>query len=606
MKHRMRWTLLLLMLLPCAVLAGEPQSFDYSSFGRIPVLHEGRIKPLSGFARVLFARTPCPSFSSADAWLAAMLFAPETMVQQPCFAVQSAETAHLLSLPENPSGRYSFAELAPGLAHIEPAIAQLMQKERKNLSPGEQDLIRLYDNVNAFADLLSTFSLLLPFPGLDRQARQTLHLPADTEITYLDLLKSREKLATAGHDDLAAASLRMQFLETMGSHNLLLRVIPPAWKSQEWLSPWAVLATAQGSPQSAALFADWRELALSYRHHDARAWQQASQRLQVAGSQATGVRPWALTLEMLYHRLNLLTLSLCGYLLALTLIAIGLWRHPGKPVALAYGVMAASVTLHGIALAMRMAILMRPPVSTLYESMIFVSFIAAGFGLLTERRHKGAEGLLIGSIIAALLLTAARIFAAGSDTLEVLVAVLNTNFWLATHVVCITTGYGASLLAGTLAHIYLFRRAMGHIPVSELAALHRRMHHTALTALFFTAIGTMLGGIWADQSWGRFWGWDPKENGALWIVLWLIWLLHGRIAGQLRELGFAVALALINIVVALAWVGVNLLSVGLHSYGFTDTAATGLTVFCAAELGTVTLLLLLILRLKRLFSASVA
>ena len=110
------------------------------------------------------------------------------------------------------------------------------------------------------------------------------------------------------------------------------------------------------------------------------------------------------------------------------------------------------------------------------------------------------------------------------------------------------------------------------------------MHKTAIFALLFTAVGTMLGGVWADQSWGRFWGWDPKENGALWIVLWLIWLLHGRLAGQLAPLGFAAGLALVNIVVALAWFGVNLLSVGLHSYGFTDTAAYGLLIFCIAEL----------------------
>ena len=163
---------------------------------------------------------------------------------------------------------------------------------------------------------------------------------------------------------------------------------------------------------------------------------------------------------------------------------------------------------------------------------------------------------------------------------------LDTNFWLATHVVCITTGYGTTLLTGMMAHLYLVKKA-GRVNDGILRPLIGRIHTMTLIALFFTAVGTMLGGIWADQSWGRFWGWDPKENGALWIVLWLLWLVHGRLAGQLRTLALMVGTALVNIVVALAWFGVNLLSIGLHSYGFTDAAALGLGVFCLAELGIV-------------------
>ena len=103
-------------------------------------------------------------------------------------------------------------------------------------------------------------------------------------------------------------------------------------------------------------------------------------------------------------------------------------------------------------------------------------------------------------------------------------------------------------------------------------------------ALFFTMFGTILGGIWADQSWGRFWGWDPKENGALLIVLWHLMVLHLRISGLIKPLGYAYAISLVNIVVAIAWFGVNLLNVGLHSYGFTDNVATNLILFIVFEL----------------------
>ena len=103
-------------------------------------------------------------------------------------------------------------------------------------------------------------------------------------------------------------------------------------------------------------------------------------------------------------------------------------------------------------------------------------------------------------------------------------------------------------------------------------------------ALFFTLFGTILGGIWADQSWGRFWGWDPKENGALLIVLWQLMMIHMRLSGLAKPKEFALGMALNNIIVALAWFGVNLLQVGLHSYGFDDGVARNLFMFIGFEI----------------------
>jgi ABC-type transport system involved in cytochrome c biogenesis permease subunit len=137
-------------------------------------------------------------------------------------------------------------------------------------------------------------------------------------------------------------------------------------------------------------------------------------------------------------------------------------------------------------------------------------------------------------------------------------------------------------MAAGLAHVYLgvkvFKRE-----ARILKPIQNLLYKIVLFALLFTAVGTALGGIWADQSWGRFWGWDPKENGALLIVLWLIWILHGRMSGHLRNVAFAAMAAFLNIIVALAWFGVNLLSVGLHSYGFIDGIALALGAFCAIE-----------------------
>jgi ABC-type transport system involved in cytochrome c biogenesis permease subunit len=227
---------------------------------------------------------------------------------------------------------------------------------------------------------------------------------------------------------------------------------------------------------------------------------------------------------------------------------------------------------HGAMVLARMLILSRPPVSTLYESLLFVSFILMVAGSLWARGRPNFQW--VNPLLAMIILITAPAVAPQGDTMGVLIAVLNTNFWLATHVVCITTGYAAALLVGTAAHLSLAQKdTRMEMPLKWLG----------VTALFFTATGTLLGGIWADQSWGRFWGWDPKENGALLIVLWLIWLLHGRMTRHMGARGFAALLAATNIIVALSWFGVNLLNVGLHSYGFTHAAAYGLAAFCGVE-----------------------
>jgi len=105
-----------------------------------------------------------------------------------------------------------------------------------------------------------------------------------------------------------------------------------------------------------------------------------------------------------------------------------------------------------------------------------------------------------------------------------------------------------------------------------------------LIALFFTLFGTILGGIWADQSWGRFWGWDPKENGALLIVMWQLMMIHMRLTAMVKPHGFALGMILNNIIVIIAWFGVNLLNIGLHSYGFAEGIALNLIIFISAEL----------------------
>ena len=168
--------------------------------------------------------------------------------------------------------------------------------------------------------------------------------------------------------------------------------------------------------------------------------------------------------------------------------------------------------------------------------------------------------------------------------MDTLVAVLNTNFWLLTHVICITVGYAVCFLVAVIAHYFLALRAWQPHKTQLMEQLKQAVKTLIILALLFTSIGTILGGIWADQSWGRFWGWDPKENGALLIVLWLIWMIHSKMTKDLNELTYMIAAGFLSVIVVLAWFGVNLLNVGLHSYGFITGVATGIAIFCAAEI----------------------
>src|SRR5690606_39182780 len=123
----------------------------------------------------------------------------------------------------------------------------------------------------------------------------------------------------------------------------------------------------------------------------------------------------------------------------------------------------------------------------------------------------------------------------GTDTMPSMIAVLDTNFWLSTHVTTVTMGYAAGLLAAAIAHVYILAYALGlkRQDPAFYRSLAKMTYGVLCFGLLFATVGTVLGGIWANYSWGRFWGWDPKENGALMIVLWLLIVLHARLAGYI-------------------------------------------------------------------------
>jgi ABC-type transport system involved in cytochrome c biogenesis permease subunit len=235
-----------------------------------------------------------------------------------------------------------------------------------------------------------------------------------------------------------------------------------------------------------------------------------------------------------------------------------------------------TVCVHTLALVARMYISGRPPITTLYTSALFVGWVCVVIGLLMELYSKLGVANVVASFTGFIALLIGYKLTTGvvsfkGDTFTVLMAVLDTNFWLATHVTCVTAGYGATLFAGTLGIVYVVRGVLTPSLTPPIAKeLGRMIYGTVCFAIFFSFFGTVLGGLWADDSWGRFWGWDPKENGALIIVLWNAVVLHAYWGRMVNERGLAVLVIVGNIVTAWSWFGVNELGVGLHSYGFTE------------------------------------
>ncbi len=227
------------------------------------------------------------------------------------------------------------------------------------------------------------------------------------------------------------------------------------------------------------------------------------------------------------------------------------------------------VLVHSIAIVARMYIQMRPPVTNLYSSVVFTGVVAAALGVYMLWQKRAFLAGVSGAFVGMLSLVVAVNLPYSGDTMGMMRAVLNSNFWLTSHVVTIMIGYCGVFLAGFMASFRLVANAFAKGNFGLLTTQTAESVYAILKiSLLFTFVGTMLGGVWADMSWGRFWGWDPKENGALMIVLWTAAVMHFRLLRVGNDRYFLALVSLGNVVTAWAWFGVNLLGIGLHSYGF--------------------------------------
>ena len=210
-------------------------------------------------------------------------------------------------------------------------------------------------------------------------------------------------------------------------------------------------------------------------------------------------------------------------------------------------------------------------ITNLYGTAIYIGWMSVLIGFFVELIYRNGIGTFVAGAAGFMTMIIAQYLAMGEDTMEMMRAVLDTNFWLATHVTTVNTGYAGTLFAGLLGGVFVVWGAFTPWQnKSNIKMLGDILYGVLCFATLFSFTGTVLGGIWADQSWGRFWGWDPKENGALLIVVWNALILHARWGGMVKQRGMAVLALMGNIIVIWSWWGVNMLGVGLHAYANAD------------------------------------
>ena len=592
--------------------------------GSLPIQDGGRVKPLSTFAKFSLLRLNGRSTGTDDQgnsitameWLLDVLVDPARANHYPVFQVQDSAAVHALGLgveEKKRRDRWSFEELRPGMPKLFELAHQFSSIDAKHRTTVQQQVIQLAEAVDIYLGLAGFLDFaraeLRPLTkgGVLADEFGTEHLTfTDVVRRAGDLADMSERLQTSS-DPLAREASHelghmLRFVSDLGRASLHLAMQPPDTElaaREAWHTPGEMLMTAFNGAVLTRLELDslvaLEQLGDSLQRDGQIDMDQAELALAAVGR---ATKPIAaargetrrLDLEVTYYKLDLLTYSLIAFVLSFVVAAFS-WLRPSMSALprVSFGLVSAGTLLLCVAITLRCLIRDRPPVSTLYETLLFVTAVGALIGLFAEWVNKKRIALAATAFLGmvGLFLSNGYETLDKRDTMPSLVAVLDTNFWLATHVTTITIGYAAGMFAALLGSVYLIARSFRRRAQNPefFGTLARMTYGTLAFGLVFSLIGTILGGIWANDSWGRFWGWDPKENGALLICISQVAILHARMGGYLKEIGIAVASAFGGTIVAFSWFGTNLLGVGLHSYGFTSGISQALWTYYGIQWG---------------------
>ena len=169
---------------------------------------------------------------------------------------------------------------------------------------------------------------------------------------------------------------------------------------------------------------------------------------------------------------------------------------------------------------MRCYILQRPPVSNMFETVIYVPWVAGCASLIFPSFRRQPLALLAACTASVILLLIVEVTGL-NQTLDQVQAVLDSQFWLMIHVLLVVGSYGIFILGAVLGHLYLLLFIKRGKEAKLMPLLSSLILQTMYGGTALLVTGTILGGIWAAESWGRFWDWDPKESVGVYLELLL-------------------------------------------------------------------------------------
>ncbi len=456
-------------------------------------------------------------------------------------------------------------------------------------------LLETHDWKNEPMVLISTGQLVEQL-GLEKTQRRFsfAQLTGSTELqrvaTEAQALKRAEKPLTRAQQEALSVNDRLSLLARVMDGRALLIVPTAANETDPWLAPTLNGSKYYSETQLAPVQTQLQTVVSSYVQGDgfnlSRAANQLRENLR-ALSPSIYPRDQQLRLEYFYNHFEAFYRAIWCYGIALVILITAHFRKQGRVLQnIGVAVAMLGLAFQAAGIVMRCVIAGRPPVTNMYESIIWVSFAVSFFGMIFFVRYRALIYLFAAlPVTLTALLLVHQMPIAMPSSIDPLVPVLRDNFWLTIHVLTITLSYAAFALAMGFGHILLWRYARNPIAARADAPMHFWLYRVLQLGVLLLAAGTILGGVWANYSWGRFWGWDPKETWALIALLCYILALHGRLARWWTQFGLAVASVVCFLAVLMAWYGVNfVLGKGLHSYGFGIGGETYVAIFVALDL----------------------
>lgn len=534
----------LFLLCLCASVVGVAlpalaEELDFRPLSLLPIQEGGRIKPFDTFAResVHFV-TGSEKFENKNAIDTVLDWAahPQNWEDKPFIFVENLDFRSLIGIPKEQKmvSPHFLVNHEGFIAYAKTSYAK--QQKKITLDPKEKEALAVFGRLQRFEDIKSGDALaLIPVADPKTQKWGTM---GDLNVAFH---RNRNKMPDAAR-------------EVLGSFAGVLK---------------------------------------SYDQKDAGQFLSETQNLSQILAQIGGkdyADPGKMALEVRFNALKPFRWAWIIYVVAALYAALSFLSKNPKIYNWLY-VPAFCLFLAGIAMStygfvLRCLIAGRPPVSNMYESLIWVTFMMTVFALIFELIFRVRLFVLAGSILAWVgFVLADNIPTVLSPSIEPIEPVLRSSFWLTIHVLTITSGYAAFLLSLGIGHVCLWFIWFRPGRKETLQKLTKILYRVVQVGVVLLAAGTILGGVWANYSWGRFWGWDPKETWALIALLGYVAILHGRLAGWLRELGFTIGVISAFLGVLMAWYGVNfILGVGLHSYGFSKGGLPYVIAFVVAEI----------------------